>query len=114
MSRRLLGELERDPSAVGQLQRVQKAVVAIFEILIRDFELAFELDPLVRPDSRLSCGCEGRARLSGGGLLGRCRKRERHQAKDKRANHCKRTYFLIHRISSSNSPKTSWVHGYPP
>ncbi|PYV22931.1 MAG: hypothetical protein DMG24_15375 [Acidobacteria bacterium] len=59
MCRRLLDELERDPSAVGQLQRVQKAVVAIFEILIGDFELAFELDPLV-------CG---------GAVLGGCRSR---------------------------------------
>src|SRR6266568_1299924 len=106
MCRRVLGEVERDPSAVGQLQGVQKAVVAIFEILIRDFELAFELDTLVRPDSRLICGC--------GSLLGRCRKRERPQAKDKRTNHYKRTCWLTHRTSSSNSSKSSWVYGYTP
>src|SRR5439155_11708884 len=103
MCRRLLDEVELDPSAVGQLQRVQIAAPTIFEILMDDFELAFELDPLVRPNSRLSCGC--------GSLLGRCPKRERPQAEDKRANHCKITYFLTHRTSSSNSPKSSWVHG---
>ena len=51
MCRRLLEESERDPSAVGQLQRVQIAAPTIFEILMDDFELAFELDRLVRPDS---------------------------------------------------------------
>src|SRR3989442_1655741 len=102
MCRRLLDEVERNPSAVGQLQRVQIAAPTIFEILMDDFELAFELDPLVRPNSRLSCGCEGRARLSGGNLLARCRRRERPQAEDKRANCCKRTHFPNHRTSSSN------------
>ena len=47
--------MERDPSAVGLLQRVGKAGV-IFEILIDDFELAFELDGLALPYLRLSCG----------------------------------------------------------
>src|SRR5450759_4765194 len=56
MCRRLLDEMERDPSAIGQLQRVGKAALS-FEILIKDFELAFELDPLARPNLRLSCGC---------------------------------------------------------
>src|SRR5437870_5450293 len=106
MCRRLLGELERDPSAVGQLQRVQIAAPTIFEILMDDFELAFELHLLVRPDPRLICGR--------GSLLGRCRKRERPQAKHKRANHCKITCFLTHRTSSSNSSKSSWVYGYTP
>jgi hypothetical protein len=48
--------MERDPSAIGQLQRVENAS-PIFEILILDFQLAFELDPLTLPNLRLSCSC---------------------------------------------------------
>src|ERR1019366_2975533 len=57
MCRRIFDELQWDARAVGLLQRIEQAG-PIFEILIGDFELAFELDPLVRPNLRLSCSCE--------------------------------------------------------
>src|SRR5712692_10264173 len=43
MCRRVLNELEWNPSAVGLLQGIYKTAVTIFEILVDDFELAFEL-----------------------------------------------------------------------
>jgi hypothetical protein len=44
MCRRVLDELERNSSAIGLLQGIYKAAVAIFEILVDNFELAFELN----------------------------------------------------------------------
>src|SRR6266478_1540467 len=57
MCRRMLNELECSPRAVGLLQRIDKAAATISEILMNDFELAFELDLLAAslPLSR-SCG----------------------------------------------------------
>src|SRR6266853_4104216 len=62
MRRRVLDELERHSSAVGLLQRVDKFAVTIFVILMDDFQLAFELDPLA---SSLPLRC-------GGGVNGVC------------------------------------------
>src|SRR6266516_2573662 len=54
MCRWMLNELERKSRAVGQLQRVDKAAVAILEILMDDFQLAFELN-LLAAGLPLSC-----------------------------------------------------------
>src|SRR5579864_4442499 len=44
MSRWMFHELQRNASAVGLLQCINKLAVTIFKILVDDFDLAFELD----------------------------------------------------------------------
>jgi len=51
MCRRVLDELEWNPSAVSLLQSVDKTAMAVFEILMDNFDLAVELD------TRLRCSC---------------------------------------------------------
>src|SRR6266853_2295864 len=90
MCRRVLDELERDPSAVGLLQRVDKFAVTIFVILMDDFEFAFELDPLA-PSLPLR---------GGGGVNGVCigGVRENECAADEYQNRqkkCAATYTVI-------------------
>jgi hypothetical protein len=51
---RVLGELERNPGSIRPLQRINKTPVPISEVLVDDFEFAFELDRLPLPRSQLS------------------------------------------------------------
>src|SRR5713101_676374 len=82
MCRRVLNELEWNPRAVGQLQGVDKAAVAVFEILVDDFELAFELD-LLAASLPLSRGC-GVIVVRGVMREGECAAEE-HEAGENRA-----------------------------
>jgi hypothetical protein len=70
---RLLEKLERDPSAVGLLQSVNKASVAIIEILMNNFDLTLQLNVLAWVALQLSGGCLGIAVVGGSGVV---RKRE--------------------------------------
>jgi len=51
----MLHELQRHAGAISLFQRVHKLAMAIFEILVDDFDLAFELD-LWGSSFPLSCG----------------------------------------------------------
>jgi hypothetical protein len=55
MGRRILNEMERHASAIRLLQCIDKFAVAIFEVLMDDFDLALELD-LRGSRFPLSCG----------------------------------------------------------
>src|SRR5689334_4444907 len=56
MRRRVLHELKRNASAVRLFQRVDELAVAVFVILVNNFDLAFELD---LRGSRLPLRCRG-------------------------------------------------------
>jgi hypothetical protein len=60
--RRPLYELKRDPSTICLLQEVREATLTSIEVLMENFEFAFELDPLA---SSLPLSC-------GGGVNGVC------------------------------------------
>src|SRR5260370_39745056 len=86
MCRRVLDETERDPSAVGLLQRVEKLAVTIFVILMDDFEFAFELDPLAS-SLPLSCGGGVNGVCIGGVREDECAAEQHHNRKKRAAKH---------------------------
>jgi len=75
---RLLEKLERDPSAISLLQRVNKAAVTIIEILVNNFDLTLQLNVLAWVALQLSGGCLGIAVVGGSGVV-----RERECAAEK-------------------------------
>src|SRR6266849_656124 len=56
MCRRMLDELEWNPGAISLFQSIDKTTVAIFEILVDNFQLAFQLD-LLASNFPLGRGC---------------------------------------------------------
>src|ERR1700687_1554508 len=86
MCRRVLDETERHPSAVGLLQRVHKLAVAIREILMDDFEFAFELDPLA-PSLPRGCGGGVNGVCIGGVRENECAAEEHHNRKKRAAKY---------------------------
>jgi len=65
-------------SAVGLLQSVNKAAVAIIEILVNNFDLTLQLNVLAWVALQLSGGCLGIAVVGGSGVV-----RERECAAEK-------------------------------
>src|SRR6266567_3856632 len=73
MRRRMLHELHWHTSAVGLLQRVDKAAVAVIEILVNNFDLTLQLNVLAWVALQLSGGSLGIAVVGCSGIV---RKRE--------------------------------------
>jgi hypothetical protein len=85
MFRRMIGEQEWNSSAIGLLQSVNKAAVAILKVLMNNFELTFKLNAPARVTLQLGGGRLGVAVVAcfGGMRENECAAEE-HEAEENR------------------------------